>query len=148
MRFRINITEPLGKLSSRSIRMFTREQCTWIPLEYAKNLSPTIERQEFVKKYMCNICGTQKSKYCPHHFTRVFERFKSRGIAPALYSGSYISKATPQAKQLISREIQENSTSSIRQIARKLDFPNDTTRKILQKELSKAIQVSAMPRIK
>ena len=113
--------------------MFSREQCTWITLEYAKNSSPTKVKRKFVRKY--NICGRQKSKYCPHHFTRVFERFKSRGIAPALYLGSQISKATPQANQLISQEIQENSTSSIRQIARKLDFSKATTRKILRKEL-------------
>ena len=113
--------------------MFTREQCTWITIEYAKNSSPTIVKREFVRKY--NICGSQKSKYCPHHFTRVFERFNSRGIAPALYPGNKISKATPQTKQLISQEIQENPTSLIRQIARKLDFSNATTRRILRKEL-------------
>ena len=66
-----------------------------------------------------------KIKYCPHHFTCVFERFKSRGITPALYPGSQISTATPQAKQIISQEIQENPTS----------FSNATIRKILRKEL-------------
>ena len=76
--------------------MFTRVQYTWITLEYAKNPSPTIVKREFMMKY--NICGRQKSKYYPHHFTRVFERFKSRGIAPALYPGSQIYKATLQAK--------------------------------------------------
>ena len=115
------------KLNSRSIRIFTREQCTWINLEYAKNSSPIIVKQEFVRKY--NICGRQKSKYCPYHFTRVFERIKSRGIGPALYSGSQILIATHQAKQLISKEIKENPTSSIHQIARKFDFSNATTRK-------------------
>ena len=113
--------------------MFTREQCTWITLEYAKNPSSTIVKREFVRKY--NVCGRYKSKYCPHQFTRVFEKFKNRGIATALYPGSQIFKSTLQAKQLINREIQENPTSSIRQIARKLDFSNATTRKILRKEL-------------
>ena len=90
-------------------------------------------KREFVRKY--NICGRQKSKYCPHHFTRVFEKFKIRSIAPALYPGSQISEATPQAKQLISREIQENPTSTIRQIAGQLDFCNATIRRILREEL-------------
>ena len=104
--------------------MFTKEQCTGITLEYAKNPSSlTIVKREFASKY--DMCGRKKSKYCPHHFTRVFERFKSRGIAPA----------TPQAKQLINQEIQENPTSSMRQIARKLHFSNAITRKILRKEL-------------
>ena len=76
---------------------------------------PTIVKREFVRKY--NICGRLKGIYCPHHFIRVFERFLSRGIAPAPYPGSQISKVTPQAKQLISQEIQENPTSSIRKIA-------------------------------
>ena len=51
-----------------------------------------------------------KCKYS-HHFTRGFERFKNRGIAPALYPGSQISKATSRAKQLISQKIQENPRS-------------------------------------
>ena len=101
------------------MRMFTREQCTWITIEYAKNPSPTIAKREFVRKH--NICRRQKGEYYPHHFTRVFERSKSCGIAPALYPGSQISIATPQAKQLISQEIQ-NLASSICQIARNLDF--------------------------
>ena len=75
------------KLNSRSIRMSTREQCTWITLKYAKNLSPPIVKREFVRKY------------------------KSRGIAPALYPGSQISKVTPQAKQLIRQEIQKNPSN-------------------------------------
>ena len=86
-----------------------------------------------MRKY--NTSGRQKSKYCPHHFTRVFERFKSRGIAPALFHRSQICKATPRAKQLVSHEIKEKPTSSIRQIAIMLDFSNATTREILRKEL-------------
>ena len=109
-----------------------------------KTPSPTTVKREFVRKY--NICERQKSEYCPRHFTRVFEGFKSRGIAPALYPGSPISKATPQTKQLISQEIQENPTFSNHQIARKFDFYNGTTRKLLRTE-RKAIQASQMPGI-
>ena len=54
--------------------MFTGGQSIWITLEYAKNPSSTIVKRELVRKY--NICGRQNSKYYPHHFTRVSERFK------------------------------------------------------------------------
>ena len=46
----------------------------------------------------------------------------------------YVTYDTTQAKQLISQEIQENPASSIRQIARKLQFSNATYRRILRKE--------------
>lgn len=115
--------------------MFTSEQKTWIVFEYGRNPSPTALKRKFLLNF--NIQGREKTKYQPHLFIRVVETFKKNGISKEKSKGAKISKATPEAQQLVSEEIQEQPDSSIRQIAKRLDFTTSTTHKILRKQLFK-----------
>ena len=81
-----------------------------------------------------NIYGRQTVNMA-HNILLAFLKYLIIAASPHVYSGSQIPEAAPRAKQLISQEMQENSTSAIRQIARKLDFSNATTREILRKKL-------------
>ena len=85
--------------------LFTREQCTWITLEYVKTPSPIIVKRELV---MC------------------------RGITPTLYLGSQISKVTPQENK--PRNTREPHLFNLSN-CKKVWFFQWSSRKILQKEL-------------
>ena len=113
--------------------MFSSEQKTWIVLEYGKTSCPTALKRKFVLHF--NIKGREKNKYQPHLFLRVVESFKRNGISKKKSKGPKISKATPEAQQLVTEVIQQHPTNSIRQIAKRLDFTTSTTHKILRKQL-------------
>ena len=130
------------KLNSLSIRMFSREPCIWITLEYAKNPSPNVKR-EYVRKY--NIFGRQKNKYCPHNFTRVFERFKSRPSAlsrKSHFQSNSSSKAANKPKNTGEHHLFNPSNHKKVNFFQCYYSQNST-----KGTKSKAIQVSQMSRI-
>ena len=112
--------------------MFSSEQKTWIVLEYGKTPCPTALKRKFILH--SNIKGREKTKYQPNLFTRVVENFKKNGISNEKSKGPKISKATPEAQQLVSEVIQQHPTNSIRQIAKGLDFITSTTHKYLRQK--------------
>lgn len=113
--------------------MFTEEQRKWIVLEYGKNPHQISLKRKFCKKY--EIKGRNKKPYYPHLFMRIVNEFKNKGIAKSKRSGCPPSRKSPEAQQLIQREVDENPMKSIRQIAKKLDFGKTTTNEILRDQL-------------
>jgi predicted HTH transcriptional regulator len=99
-----------------------------IILDYGKNPSPTASKRKFVLKY--SIRG-RENIYYPHHLNRVIERFK-KGHCDSAASRTPDIQGNTLSEELIKQYLEENPNSSNREIARQLDFSNNTIHKIIR----------------
>lgn len=113
--------------------MFTEEQRVWIILESGKNSSPTALRRSFLKEF--KITGRKSTKCLPLDFTRVIEQFKISGTVTPIRHGKTAPKRTAEAKALVTDTILEDPQTSLRKLARKLDFSLSTTYRIIRQDV-------------
>jgi hypothetical protein len=101
--------------------------------EWQELIPHSIEKEFFLKEF--KITGRKSTKYLPYDFTRVLEQFKISGVKTPIRPGKPASKRTPEAKTLVTETILEDPQTSLRRIARKLDFTLGTTYRILREDI-------------
>ena len=124
---------------SRSNSAFTKDQEIFIVEEFARNPSPKAVKNAFTKKYRDELGTFVLSKIKPKAFSRVNDRFKKNGIAPANAQSKPWNKGDDCTEEEKVEKIENHFTQypgdSISIASRNLQIPEETIRRILKKKI-------------